>query len=95
MAKKKLLYHVPLSVLLADDGTKEALVAIAYYRGEGRNYAGPVRDGLAEYVKNFQAGLSPANKKAFNEILDQVKLTMKMEKAISGDNPSGKSPPPG
>lgn len=73
-----------ITVLLNDDGTKEALTAIAYYRGDGGSYAGPVRDACAFYVREWLARLTPAERKRYNEILDNVRVKRNMERAIKG-----------
>lgn len=85
MPKLTVDFSVPINVLIRDDGTKEQLIAIAYLRGEGSSYAGPVRDALARYVSAFVGGLSPADRKRFDEILSNVRTTMAMEKAIRTD----------
>lgn len=83
MPKKTVDFSQKINVLIRDDGTKESLIAIAYYRGEGASFAGPVRDALARYVREFVAALSPSERKRYDEILASVKTTNAMKKAIS------------
>lgn len=85
MPKLFVEFKVPVNVLIRDDGTKEKLIAIAYLRGEGSSYAGPVRDALARYVSEFVEGLSPADRRRFDEILSTVRTAKALEKAVRTD----------
>ena len=67
-------YTVPLNILLGQDGTKEILIAVAYYRGQGGRFAGPARDFLRDGCERFAAGLSPKERARFDEILANVKF---------------------
>lgn len=87
MPKRTIDFNVPVNVLIRDDGTKEALIAIAYFRGEGSSFAGPVRDALATYVREWIARLTPSERKRFDEILASVKTSEAMRKAIRADTP--------
>lgn len=78
-------FSISINVLIRDDGTKEKLIAIAYLRGEGSSYAGPVRDALARYVSEFVGGLSPADRARFDEILSSVRTAKAMERAVRTD----------
>ncbi len=82
MPKKGQDFTEQITVLLRDDGTKEALTAIAYFRGDGGSYAGPVRDACASYVREWLARLTPAERKRFDEILGNVRVKRNMERAI-------------
>lgn len=82
MPKLTVDFSVPINVLIRDDGTKDKLIAIAYLRGEGSSYAGPVRDALFRYVSEFVEGLSPADRRRFEEILSSVRTAKAMERAI-------------
>jgi len=84
MPKKGQDIEIAVSIFLRNDGTKEMLTAIAYYRGEGGSYAGPVRDACASYVREWLARLTPAERRRFDEILDNVKVKVRMEKAVKG-----------
>lgn len=68
-------FTVPINILVRDDQTKEKLIAIAYYRGEGGSYAGPTRDALALYIQNFEGGLSPEERKRYESILENVMIS--------------------
>lgn len=85
MSKGKLKYHVPLNLLIEDDGTKQALIAINYFRGNGGSYAEPSRDALREYVQRFRDGLSESQRKQFDEILATVKTTEAYRKRVKAD----------
>ena len=86
MPKSSKEFTEQVTVLLRDDGTKETLTAIAYYRGEGGSYAGPVRDACASYVREWLARLTPAERRRFDEILDNVKVKRNMERAVKGQS---------
>lgn len=78
-------FSISINVLIRDDGTKERLIAIAYLRGEGASFAGPVRDALSRYVSGFVEGLSPADRKRFDEILSTVRTAKVLERAVRTD----------
>lgn len=86
MPKIGIEFHIPLNLLLRDDGTKEKLIAIAYYRGEGASFAGPARDALEEFTRTWRSRLTPAEQKRYDEILDTVVTTAKMKKAIKSNS---------
>lgn len=86
MPKKGQEFTEQITVLLRDDDTKEMLTAIAFYRGDGGSYAGPVRDACATYVREWVARLTPAERRRFDEILDNVKVKRNMERAIKGQS---------
>lgn len=90
MPKLTIDFSIPINVLIRDDGTKESLIAIAYLRGEGSSYAGPVRDALARYVSEFVGGLSPADRRRYDEILANVRTAKAMEKAVRTEGGSVK-----
>lgn len=83
-------FSISINVLIRDDSTKEKLIAIAYLRGEGSSYAGPVRDALARYVSEFVEGLSPADRRRFDEILSSVRTVRALEKAVRTEGGSVK-----
>lgn len=87
MPKKTIDFNIPINVLIRDDGTRALLIAIAYFRGEGGSYAGPVRDALGAYTRTFVASLSPTDKRRFDDILASVKVTEATRKAIAADTP--------
>jgi len=82
MPKTKLIFKVPCNILLADDGTMDLLIAISYHRGEGGAYAGPARDGIGRFVREYRAGLSDRERKTFDGILETVKVSAAMKKAV-------------
>jgi hypothetical protein len=87
MPKLTVDFSIPLNILARDDGTKEALVAIAYFRGEGGSFAGPARDALASFVRSFRSGLPEADAKRYDEILATVRETEAQRRAINSDTP--------
>lgn len=82
MPKTKLIFKVPCNILLADDGTMEMLLAISFHRGEGGAYAGPARDGIGRFVRDYRMGLSERERKTFDGILETVRTTSAMKKAV-------------
>jgi hypothetical protein len=82
MPKLTVDFSVPINVLIRDDGTKQALVAIAFYRGEAGSYAGPVREALAKYAREFRAGLGEAEAKRYDEILANVQTSDAYRKCL-------------
>ena len=60
---------------LAGRGVTEQLLAVAYFRGEGGQYAGPARDFIATGLRLFLAGLDDKERKRFDEILSNVRIT--------------------
>lgn len=98
MPKKIVEYSVPLNILIRDDGTKEALIAIAYYRGmrgRRRAFAGPAREALGRYVKEFEAGLSETERRRYKEILQSVKSNRALQEEISQSGSSQDNPAQG
>lgn len=91
MPKKTIDFEIPINVLIRDDGTKEALIAIAMMRGEGGSFAGPVRDALGSYVRNYAGGLSSADRKRYDEILESVKTNSVLKKQIQADGGGARS----
>lgn len=87
MPKKSIDFNIPINVLIRDDGTRALLIAIAYYRGEGGSYAGPVRDALGAYTRTFASGLSLAERKRFEDILATVKTTEALRLQVAADTP--------
>lgn len=87
MPKKTKDFVVPINVLIRDDGTRQLLIAIAYFRGEGGSYAGPVRDALGEYTRKFMASLTPAERRRFDEIHGNVTTTEAYRKQVAADAP--------
>jgi len=82
MPKTTLIFKVPCNILLSDDGTMDMLIAISYYRGEGGAYAGPARDAMGRFVREYRAGLSERERKTFDGILETVKASSAMKKAV-------------
>lgn len=72
---------------LASSGTLDQLIAISYYRGETGKYAGPVRDFVAKGIREWVGSLSPAERKRYEEILANVKVTSKYR--VRGSRSSG------
>lgn len=84
MSRGPLVYRVPINVLIRDDGVRELLIAIDYFRGGGGKYAEPVRDALAKYAGEFRDTLGAKDQKVFDEILSTVKTTEAYRKDIKG-----------
>lgn len=74
MPKKTIDFPEQINIL-APAGITEKLIAIAYYRGQAGAYAGPARDFLARGIDQFIEGLSDKDRKRFNEILANVRIT--------------------
>lgn len=74
MSKKKVNFTDKFIVLCPPD-TRDHLVAISYYRGEAGSYAGPARDFIARGIREFIESLSAEDKKRFDEILSNVRIT--------------------
>lgn len=64
--------------ILTVAGTTENLVAIAYYRGNGGQYAAPARDFIDRGIRDFIESLSEKEKIRFNEILRNVKTVREL-----------------
>ena len=60
--------------MLVGRGTVEQLIAVAYFRGEGGQYAGPARDFIARGLREFVASLDAKERARFEEILGNVKV---------------------
>lgn len=60
---------------LAPAGTLDRLIAVAYMRGEGRKFASSARDFIERGLLEYVAGLSDKDRKRYNEILQNVKIT--------------------
>lgn len=60
---------------LAPAGTLDRLIAVAYYRGEGRKFASSARDFMERGLREFVAGLSDKERKRYEEILQNVRIT--------------------
>lgn len=61
--------------LLCSEGTRTKLIAIAYFRGEGGQYAAPARDFIFQGITNFIENLSDKDRRVFNEILENTKIS--------------------
>ena len=85
MPKLKADYPVTCNLLLPDDGTKEVLVAISFYRGERGSFAGPARDFLRDGCDRFQASLTGRERARFLEILETVRAAAGVQKAVDSD----------
>ena len=84
MPKTDLIFKVPCNILLPEDGTMELLAAISFHRGEGGRYAGPARDAIGKYVRAYREGLSERERKVFDGILETVKSSSAIRKAMKG-----------
>ena len=82
MPKTTLIFKVPCNILRADDGTMELLVAISFHRGEGGRYAGPARDGIGRFVRDYRASLTDRERRAFDGILETVRSAAAVKKAV-------------
>lgn len=74
MPKKTTDFPEQINLLCPED-TTIMLIAIAYYRGDGGKYAGPARDFIATGIRNWIEALAPKDRKRFDEILANVKIT--------------------
>lgn len=73
MPKTEKKYKGQLS-LLVPEGDFHKLVAIAYYRGKKR-YSDVSRSMLSDGIVKFEKSLGPKDKKRFDEILQNVKIS--------------------
>ena len=78
MPKRTIDYPIHLNMLVADDGTKEELIAISYFRNGSDEFGPVVRDFIQDGLIRFRASLSERDKARFREILENVKLTRSM-----------------
>lgn len=78
MVRKSLIYVDQVSVL-APRGTLDTLRAIAYMRGHKGRLGTAARDTMAAGIEAFKAGLSPADKARFAEILKSVQIASAMK----------------
>jgi hypothetical protein len=60
---------------LAPGGTMDALVAIAFYRGDKGRYAGPARDFISKGIREFIEALPEKERRRFDDILRNVQIT--------------------
>lgn len=67
--------------ILTEAGVTEMLIAISYFRGEAGRYAGPARDFIRRGIDEFTGGLSDRDRRRFNEILENVRLTIRNRQA--------------
>lgn len=74
MPKKSTDFPEQINILCPEDTTIQ-LIAIAYYRGDGGRYAGPARDFIATGIREWIEALAPKERKRFDEILANVKIT--------------------
>lgn len=78
MPKKIIVFDVPVNVKM-ERRMIEYLQAVGYWRGNGGQYADPVREFCQEGIDRFLAGLSPADKRRFDEILESVRVVGSMK----------------
>lgn len=71
---KKTIDFTDKFIVLCRPGTRDHLVAISYFRGEAGTYAGPARDMIARGIREFLERLTDADRKRFEEILQNVKI---------------------
>lgn len=72
MPKKFKMFNVNCNVKMVGEMVI-MLQAIGYYRGNGGEYADPVRDFCQAGVDSFLANLTPAERRRFDEILENVR----------------------
>ena len=89
MPKKSLIYTIPCNLLLADDGTRENLEAIAYQIGRRGRLGEGAREAISRGIAAYIASLSPTDKRAYQEILDSVQARAKLARQMKRDNPEG------
>jgi hypothetical protein len=73
MPKLSIDFPAQLSVQVTDL-MKWQLVTIGYQTGHGKEYAGPVRNGLERAIRDYLDKLSPRERKEYDEILENVKI---------------------
>lgn len=81
MPKLGLEFTVHLNMMVRDDGTRETLKAIAYFRDGSEEFSVVARDFIAEGIERYKASLSPRDRSRLAEILENVKVTEAMKRA--------------
>lgn len=81
MPKLGQVYTVHLNLLVPDDGTREVLIAMSYFRYASGEFGAVARDLLTEGIERFRASLSPKDKAAFAEIENNVKAAEALKKS--------------
>jgi len=74
MPKMKISYPDHVNFLAGPD-TVMRLTAIAYFRGQRGRYAEPLRDFVEAGIREFIAGLKPAERRQYEEILENLRIT--------------------
>ena len=74
MPKKPVKYDGKLSLEVETD-LRIQLVAISYLRQSRGAYAGVVREFIVSGIRSFVAGLSPALRSQYDEILTTLRTT--------------------
>lgn len=78
MPKKIIVFDTPVNIKMAKEMV-EFLQAVGYWRGNGGQYADPVRDFCQQGIDQFMTGLSPADRRRFDEILESVRMAGSMK----------------
>lgn len=77
---------------LARSGTLATVAAIALQRGD-RDKSAPLRDALEGFIQSYLSGLSPKERREYEQILANVQTERAMREAIKRDR--GHAPPSG
>lgn len=73
MPKTHADFTTPLNILVTPE-MKQLLIATSYHRGSRGAFGGVTRDMIQAGLDKYRAGLSPSERKAFDEILDNIKI---------------------
>lgn len=93
MPKTEVIYVVPCNILLARDGTKDKLRALAYLRGDKQGrYAGPARQALMAGLDRIISGLSKAERAQYDQILANLKLQDQIRRDLDSSGVESPSP---
>ena len=84
MAKKKPLKYPEQMNFLDVAGRHDTLVALAFYRGDRGAIGTAARAMMSIGIETYLNGLSPDERKRFNEILGSVKKSSAMKNSLSG-----------
>ena len=79
---KKILNYPDQINVLASAGTREALVAIAFHRGDLGRYADPARDFIAQGIARYLSGLSEKERARYAEILETVRTSETLRRQV-------------
>lgn len=72
---KKIKKYTDQLNFLAEPGTIKKLVAMSYFLGTRGKYGAIAKRLVVDGIRTFESGLSPSNKKIYDEILSNLNIT--------------------